>query len=90
MVICDACGACWHEECAVETSQPPIHDGPWVCLECRGRMQMQGCPDVSLDFRLSDYLWLGSLPASPEECDRVMKLAESYRARGRELERRMP
>ena len=62
MVICDGCGECWHLECAEETQQPTPHDGPWVCLDCRGRISGSGCPDVTLDFGLTDYLWLGRLP----------------------------
>ena len=43
--------------------QPTAHDGPWICLECRGWLVQHGCPDITLDFGLAEYLWMGTLPA---------------------------
>jgi hypothetical protein len=36
------------------------------------------------------YLFQGQLPAQEEEVDRILTLAEDYRAHGNELQRRLP
>ena len=33
-----------------------------------------------------DYLWTGALPQDPDECDRLVKLGETYRAQDDELQ----
>ena len=37
-----------------------------------------------------DYLWTGALPQDPDECNRLVKLGETYRAQGDELQVLLP
>lgn len=90
MVLCDRCNECWHPDCLREAEREHASEGPWMCTECRGWVALHGCPDVSLDFGLIDYLFRGVLPAQPEEVDRITKVAQEYRAHGNELQRRLP
>ena len=49
-----------------------------------------GAPDVTQDWPLMDYLWMGHLPGDPDEADRLIKLGETYRAHGDELQVLLP
>ena len=53
---------------------------------------MQGIPDVTLDWPLHEYLWLGPdrLPEDPKAAERILRLAEDYRASGSELQVLLP
>ena len=33
---------------------------------------------MTQDWPLMDYLWTGALPQDPDECDRLVKLGETY------------
>jgi hypothetical protein len=56
-----------------------------MCEPCRGHVALHGCPDITLDFGLTDYLFAGELPAQAEEVERIRALARDFRAHGREL-----
>ena len=47
--------------------------------------RFMGAPDVMQDWPLMDYLWTGALPQDPDECDRLVKLGETYRAQDDKL-----
>ena len=51
---------------------------------------MGGIEDITYDFGLMDYLFLGQLPATPQEVERILKLAQEYRAFGEHLQKRLP
>lgn len=53
-------------------------------------MALHGCEDILHDFGLTDYLFNGVLPATEGERGRIQRLAADYRARGGELQRRLP
>ena len=63
-----------------------LHDGPWFCGQCKGWLALHGSPDVTQDFALIDHLWMGYEPEDPDERDRVLRLAQVYRAEGHELQ----
>ena len=42
------------------------------------------------DWPLMDYLWMGALPQDPDECDRLIKLGETYCAQDDELQVLLP
>lgn len=66
MLVCDKCEATWHDACAKEVGTV-IHDGPWFCNLCRGKLAMEGFSDVMEDYPLLDYLFLGQLPEDLDE-----------------------
>ena len=37
-----------------------------------------------------DYLWTGALPQDPDECDRLVKLGETYHTQNNELQVLLP
>ena len=87
MLICDRCEHCFHPDCLSEEERARVHDGPWFCSPCRGHVILYGCEDVTMDFGLIDYLFDGTLPANPQESERITKLAgqDQYRTHGTEL-----
>ena len=85
MILCERCNAAVHSQCADQYRDAVIHEGPWVCNDCRGAMLISGCEDILWDFGLTDYLFLGVLPQSLAESDRILRTAVNYRARGSEL-----
>ena len=90
MVLCDCCNACYHPQCAKESEGTRVHSGPWFGNACKGFLVLWGAPDVMKDWALMDYLWTGALPQDPDECDRLVKLGESYRAHEDELQVLLP
>ena len=90
MILCDRCSACYHPRCAEESEGTTVHGGPWFCHACKGYLALWGAPDVTQDWPLMDYLWTGTLPQDPDECDRLVKLGESYRAHGDEVQVLLP
>ena len=90
MVLCDRCNACYHPHCAEESEGTRVHGGPWFCHSCKGFLALWGAPDVTQDWPLMDYLWAGALPQDPDECDRLVKLGETYRAQDDELQVLLP
>ena len=85
MVLCDRCNACYHRHCTEESEGTRVHGGPWFCHSCKGFLALWGAPDVTQDWPLMDYLWTGALPQDPDECDRLVKLRETYRAQDDKL-----
>ena len=85
MILCDRCNRCYYRDCAAESGGSMVHDGPWFCATCKGELVLHGFPDVTQDWALIDYLWVGSLPEDIEEVERLTGLAEHYRAKGTEL-----
>jgi len=75
MLLCDGCNKCWHPDCLLAEQQPAVHDGPFICTECRGTIALHGYPDITLDFGLVDYLFDGQLPAQQQEADRIQQRA---------------
>ena len=92
MILCDHCNDCYHRDCAVRSGGTKLHGGPWFCEACKGRLVLSGIPDVTLDWPLHEYLWLGpdTLPTDPEASERILQLAEDYRACGNELQVLLP
>ena len=90
MILCDRCNACYHPQCAADSDGTRIHGGPWFCHACKGYLALWGAPDVTQDWPLMDYLWTGALPQDPDECDRLVKLGESYCAHEDELQVLLP
>ena len=46
---------------------------------------MHGADDVLEDLGLLDYLFAGVVSEDPEEAHRVLRLAQFYRAKGKEV-----
>jgi hypothetical protein len=44
-----------------------IHDGPWFCNRCRGKLAIEGFTDIMEDYPVMDYLFAGKLPDDLEE-----------------------
>ena len=90
MILCERCNCTVHKDCAIDNQEATIHEGPWISNECRTQMLQTGCEDIMWDFGVIEYLFLGTLPESPEERDRILNTAKNYRAHGNDLQRRLP
>ena len=45
---------------------------------------------MTQDWLLMDYLWTGMLPQDPDECNRLIKLGETYLMQDDELQVLLP
>ena len=71
MVICERCDACYHVDCLDLSAKDEVHDGPWLCPDCKVTVMIEGASDILFDFSLTNYLFLGQLPTNLEEANRV-------------------
>ena len=71
MVICERCDACYHIDCLDASDKVEVHDGPWLCPECKVLVMTEGASDILYDFSLTNYLFLGQLPTNSDEANRV-------------------
>ena len=90
MILCERCDDSFHVDCLESDQKDEVHDGPWLCPNCKGVVIQSGASDILYDWGLTNYLFLGVLPPNLEEANRITHLSTQYRARGSELQHRQP